>query len=1064
MNETFSVSLAGPGGGAILGFPRTRVVEITDDDPPPSTGNGLRGEYYNNINFTNLSFIRTDPTVNFNWGSGSPGGGMGSNTFSVRWTGRVEAEFSETYSFFTTTDDGVRLWVDGQQIIDRWVDQSATTVSGTIDLVAGERYDIVMEYYENGGSASAQLEWSSASQTLEVIPQAQLYDGTQQGTVVTFSTSTTFVDEDDGSVQVTVIRQGDASGSSSVQYATSDNTATAGSDYTAVSGTLNFGNNETIKTFSIPILNDSNLEPNEVIDLTLSNPAGAVLGLQSFAQVRILDNDSGNFIRETVVDNLTQPTTFEWGPNGRYYVAQKNGVVKVFESNGNFVSNFIDISDEVNNRNDRGLLGFTLHPNFPSTPYAYLLYTYEDPDELAGSGRAGPDGSGNRVNRMIQVTANSATNFTTAISGSEVVILGTNSTWANISSPDQDSTSNANIPPSCAPDGTLQDCIPSDSLSHAIGTVKFSNDGSALFVSVGDGTSYGLVDERTDRVQNLDSLSGKILRIDPVTGQGLADNPFVEVGTDLNSNRAKVYSLGLRNPFRFTLHPTTGEPFIGDVGWTAWEEVNTGRAANFGWPWYEGGDGISLQTGGYKDLSEAQAFYNSGEPVQAPLYGRQHTQGVSAIIMGDFYTGSVFPTAYHGALFFADVNGGSIDFISFDAQGNPDPVRNFATGIPNVVQMATGPDGYLYFTNIAGKIERFVPGGSSPLSGGGGSGPGGASAGSPFFVPDAEDDVTYYYESFAEQASAFALAQSSGSVAGITSSPDGSGVWTVDDDGVVHRYDANGNLVASWTAEGVIDATGITTDGSSLWIVDGGDDQVMYYADGTDLDGGTHAATSTFDLDSENNSPTGIATDGTFMWVTDDAEDAVFKYVTTGFFAGSWGLDAENTDPQGVTHEIGGYGPTLWVVDADSQLVFAYPDGANYIADDHPASASYPLAVQNSAARGIADVSRLNIDDFNSVPLDAPLPQDVNADNDVSVVDALIVLNWLGLGDLFDSEFDVNGDRKVSALDALDIINFITRRLAARQAVEAEWVPPPADDDDDDELIEQLAADLQQVG
>jgi hypothetical protein len=141
------------------------------------TGTGLRGRYYDNTNFTSQFINRVDGTVNFNWGSGSPGSGMGTNTFSIRWNGEVQPQFSETYTFYTRTDDGARLWVNGQQLINKWVDQGATEWSGTISLTANQRYSIQMEYYENGGSASAQLSWSSSSLNKQIIPASQLYPG-----------------------------------------------------------------------------------------------------------------------------------------------------------------------------------------------------------------------------------------------------------------------------------------------------------------------------------------------------------------------------------------------------------------------------------------------------------------------------------------------------------------------------------------------------------------------------------------------------------------------------------------------------------------------------------------------------------------------------------------------------------------------------------------------------------------------------------------------------------------------------------------------------------------------
>ena len=146
--------------------------------PPPTPagdGNGLTGEYYDNIDFTRLSMTRTDATVDFNWGGGSPTSNIGADTFSARWTGQIEPRYSETYTFNTTSDDGVRLWVNNQLIIDRFQDQAPTEYGGSITLNAGQKYDIRMDYYEKGGGAMAQLSWSSASQSKEIVPQSQLF-------------------------------------------------------------------------------------------------------------------------------------------------------------------------------------------------------------------------------------------------------------------------------------------------------------------------------------------------------------------------------------------------------------------------------------------------------------------------------------------------------------------------------------------------------------------------------------------------------------------------------------------------------------------------------------------------------------------------------------------------------------------------------------------------------------------------------------------------------------------------------------------------------------------------
>ena len=112
-----------------------------------------------------------------------------------------------------------------------------------------------------------------------------------------------------------------------------------------------------------------------------------------------------------------------------------------------------------------------------------------------------------------------------------------------------------------------------------------------------------MTDPRTVSVQNINSLSGKILRIDPITGLGLPGNPFVKEGDDLSTNSSKVYQLGLRNPFSIGF-AQDGRLFITNTGWFGWEEIESGYAgANFGWPYFEGGDGdVLLPTPGYQDL------------------------------------------------------------------------------------------------------------------------------------------------------------------------------------------------------------------------------------------------------------------------------------------------------------------------------------------------------------------------------------------------------------------------------------------------------------------------------
>jgi glucose/arabinose dehydrogenase len=139
------------------------------------TGTGLSAVYFDNTNFTGTTVSRIDPGIDFDWGSGSPASQIAPDTFSVRWTGQVEAPFTGTYTFYTASDDGVRLWVNNQQIVNNWTNHAATENSGSIALTAGQRYDLRMEFYENSGLATARLLWSSASIAKAVIPSSRLY-------------------------------------------------------------------------------------------------------------------------------------------------------------------------------------------------------------------------------------------------------------------------------------------------------------------------------------------------------------------------------------------------------------------------------------------------------------------------------------------------------------------------------------------------------------------------------------------------------------------------------------------------------------------------------------------------------------------------------------------------------------------------------------------------------------------------------------------------------------------------------------------------------------------------
>jgi glucose/arabinose dehydrogenase len=383
---------------------------------------------------------------------------------------------------------------------------------------------------------------------------------------------------------------------------------------------------------------------------------GALLSTPGRAQSTFADP---GFAAETVA---TLPpfsaVGLAFAPDGRLFVWQRDGVVRIVKDGSLLATPFLDIRAKVNAFGDRGLLGLALDPGFTTNGYVYLLYTLE------GGGNSLD--SGPKTARLSRVIADPA-NPDVAIPGVETVVL---------------------------------DDLPSDGPSHTVGTVRFRRDGT-LFLSLGDGASYTVADPLALRAQDLDSYSGKILRIDP-DGTAPGDNPFDD-GT--NSIRSKVWAYGLRNAYRFGLHPVTDEPYIGDVGWNQWEEINRGRGANFGWPCYEGN---AVQSQYQPAFTACQELPPTA--VTPPLYTYSHDgTGGSTVIGGAFYTGTQYPELYRGNFFFADYTFRWIRRMVFDADDNVGGVVTFATNIDGPVSLELGPDGLLYYVEFnSGRVRRIL--------------------------------------------------------------------------------------------------------------------------------------------------------------------------------------------------------------------------------------------------------------------------------------------------------------------------------------------------------------------
>jgi PKD domain/Glucose / Sorbosone dehydrogenase len=356
-----------------------------------------------------------------------------------------------------------------------------------------------------------------------------------------------------------------------------------------------------------------------------------------------------------------EPTAVRFASDGRVFVAEKRGVIKVFANiSSTTPAVFADLNANVYNFWDRGLLGLALHPNFPATPYVYVLYTYDfDPSQANSRPRWGTPGVYNDP---------------------------------------------CPTPPGATDDG----CVVSGRLSR--------------LTAAGDvmtGTEQVLIE---DWCQQYPSHSiGAILRVDPLTGAGLSDNPLAG---SADPNARRIIAHGFRNPFRLTVRPGTNDIWIGDVGWNTREEIDripnpTAPAAmNFGWPCYEGAGRQS----GYDaaNLTLCENLYAETGAVIAPVFAYNHADkvvanetcptGSSSITGLAFYGSGSYPSAYTGALFFADYSRDCIWVMFRGSNGLPDPSQRqtLVAGAANPVFPEIGPNGGLFYVDLGGSVRRIT--------------------------------------------------------------------------------------------------------------------------------------------------------------------------------------------------------------------------------------------------------------------------------------------------------------------------------------------------------------------
>lgn len=424
------------------------------------------------------------------------------------------------------------------------------------------------------------------------------------------------------------------------------------------------------------------------------------------------------FSDEVVVHGLNRPTAVRFLPDGRLLVAEQRGVVLIVDDQPRVL---LDLRTEVFNRGQQGLLGLAVDPDFAGEPYVYVAYTRDAP--LGGTpptyGRPGADDDECSGGRSACPASARISRFRMDDEdvGAEQALL---SDWC-ISGP-----------------------------QHSIGTIAFAPDG-ALFAGGGDGADgrdldYGQLgappnacsdpgaagaqpDAETSEGGSLRSqdlltrtdpvgLSGTIIRVDRRTGEALPDNPL---SGDPDANAARIVAFGLRNPFRFTFRPGTGELWLADVGWRSFEEINrlaeplAAEPANFGWPCFEGplrqsgfsALGNRLCEGLYSDDSGTVTFPAFSFRRTVPTEGCDKPPSVLSAIA--FYDGEAFPAEYAGALFIGDFQRACIWVMQPGADGLPDARRShlFRSGVAPV-DIQVGPDGALHYVDVlSGTVRRI---------------------------------------------------------------------------------------------------------------------------------------------------------------------------------------------------------------------------------------------------------------------------------------------------------------------------------------------------------------------
>jgi glucose/arabinose dehydrogenase len=394
------------------------------------------------------------------------------------------------------------------------------------------------------------------------------------------------------------------------------------------------------------------------------------------------------FEERVVAGGFTYALDMDFAPDGRIFVVEKGGRLYAINPNGS-KQLVLSIAAHVNEAVDRGLTGVAVDSSFASNHYVYLLYTYD----LSGTDNQAP-----RTSRLTRIVVN-ANNTVVNPRLPETTVVGT---W-------QPALNEA-----CPAPSNLVDCIPADGNSHVNGTVRSAPDGT-LYLGTGDAMYAATNSPDELRPLNETSYAGKILHVDR-NGQGLPGHRFCPTDTTLTHACTKVFAMGFRNPFRFSLRGDGQTLFAGDVGEKLYEEVDqVVSGGSYGWPCYEGPTRNPYLTGRPQCQTRFQRE-GTASAEKAPIYSYPNGDSGAAVILGGEYMADAYPAAYRGSVFVGDFVQGWVSRLTLDNAVNVTGIQPFASDWLGVA-LRTGPDGLMYSANFW-SISKFVPiaGNRSPVA------------------------------------------------------------------------------------------------------------------------------------------------------------------------------------------------------------------------------------------------------------------------------------------------------------------------------------------------------------